>query len=455
MIGEAKPGTLTMATSNKDKETGAIDNISIDSQQRKVYIAASAHLCELDLDTLQVIRTQPFPFPITALSEARYPVPLTIGTNQTLHLFDPRASYTPSTEVSSTRLELIAGTPPKDTLLAQSRLRSANPAITLEQPGPTSILHLPSPSSSMPSSSRDNNDTIIVAGRFTSLLTYSRRFWPKTTATLFSGARLSSLTCLPHPYIPRSLTQSLSVDPSISLSVLDAAKAAPGVTLIAAGEYKGKGSLELYGLPRGQGSGVINEYRNRQTASRTRLVAVATHGTSIVYSDGDGNMKWVERDGSTLVREQCISVPVQSDNSRRGSTSSSSSSPGSAVAGDLRDAAPTTTEEEIDIVQKILPVRLATSSAAWPDDLVIRTAGGKVGILGFGRHPLRWQGSSHSGPGSDEQEEEETIEEKAAREELSRKEGEERRFGRMMREALERQADEVRWLGGLGLGGRV
>lgn len=431
IVGETKPGTLAMATSNKDKETGGIDNISIDSQQRKAYIAISDHLHELDLNTLQVTRKQAFPFHITALSEARYQVPLTVGTNQTLHLFDPRSSYTPSTEESVTRLELIGGTPRKDSFLPQSGLRSTNAAITLEQPGPTSILHLPA------SSTSQNDETIIVAGRFTSLLTYSRRFWPKTTSTLFSGARLSSLTYLPYPYVPRSLTQTITADPSLSLSTLDAAKAASGFTLIAAGEYKGKGSLELYGLPRGH----VNEYRNRQTASRTRLIAVATHGTSVVFSDGDGNMKWVERDGSTLVREQSISAPA--DRSRRSSVSSSRSFGAGAEAPPIDE----------DIVQRILPVRLASSSSAWPDDLVVQTGDGKVGVLGFGRRPLQWRDTTATGVGLDD--ENETLEEKAARAEVERKEGEERKFGRMMREALQRQADEVRWLGGLGLGRRM
>lgn len=462
IAGQSKPGTLAIGTSNKDKETGAVDNISIDSQQRKAYIAVSDHLHEVDLNTFQVSRKQAFPFHITAFSEARYPVPLTVGTNQTIHLFDPRSPYTPPTEESSTRLELIGGTPPKDSFLGHHNPKPSSSFITLEQAGPTSILHLPCPSSFVSHSATSNDDTIIIAGRFTSLLTYSRRFWPKTTSTLFSGARLSSLTYLPYPYIPRSLTQNIATDPNKSLSLLDAAKAAPGITLIAAGEYKGKGSLELYGLPRNSGQAVVNEYRNRQTASRTRLISVATHGTSIVYSDGDGNIKWVERDGSTLVREMCISVPTQNqqgaDASRRSSLSShpSATSPSPAGPDRAHDTA-TTLETEEDIVQKILPVRLATSSPAWPDDLVIRTGEGNVGILGFGRHPLRWQDSSTIGlqGGADDGEEAETMEEKAAREEMWRKEGEERRFGRMMREALERQADEVRWVRGLGMGVRM
>lgn len=451
IAGESKPGTLSTNIS-RDTERGEIDNLSVDSRQGKAYIAVSDDLHEIDLNTLQVARKQVFPFSITALSEARHPTPLTVGTNQTIHLFDPRKPLTPSTEQIATRLELIGGTPPKHTFSLHPLSPSLSSFITLEQPGPTSILHLPSSSTSTshdPFPSTTDNDTIIIAGRFTSLLTYSRRFWPKTTSTLFSGARLSSATFLPYPYIPRTLTQSLASDPSTSLSALDAAKAAPGFTLIAAGEYNGKGSLELYGLPRAQSkSAGVNEYRNRQTASKTRLISVATHGTSIVFSDGDGNMKWVERDGSTVVREMSVSVPLarsHGSNSRRDYTTSQNGAGEATVV--LEE------EEEDDIVQKILPIRLSTSSSAWPDDLVIRTSEGKVGVLAFGRRPLRWLDGDEEKTGggeSGEGEGGETMEEKAEREARMKREGEERRFGRMMREALERQADEVRWVRRLG-----
>lgn len=439
MIDQTKPGVLSTSSSNKDRETGAIENISIDDRTEKAYIAISDQLHELDLNTLQVSRRQAFPFPITVLSEARHPVPITVGTNQTLHLFDPRIHYTQPSNDTSTRLELIGGTPPKDTFPPSS---TSTARINLEQPGPTSILHL-----SHSYSDDDLNGNIWVSGRFTSLLNYDRRVWPRIAGTLFSGARLSCLTSLPHPYVPRGL--NLSEHANLSFADLDAVKAAQGATIIAAGEYKGKGSLELYGLPRSLAShassptfavGLANEYRNRQTASATRLISVATHGTTIVFSDGDGHLKWVERDGSTLVREESINVPLSG--SRRSSATSNAP-----LNTNVTDDSSQTTD---DIVQKLLPIRLTNSSTTQPDDLLLYTGEGRVGIMGFGRKPLS---AGFPDPGDGEADEvKETLEEAAEREERRAKEEEERKFGRMMRKALERQADEVRFVRGLGNG---
>ena len=43
-------------------------------------------------------------------------------------------------------------------------------------------------------------------------------------------------------------------------------------------------------------------YKNRQAASTSKLLAVATQGTKIVFSDAEGGLKWVERDGIGMVR---------------------------------------------------------------------------------------------------------------------------------------------------------
>jgi len=438
VLDSTKPGHLPVSSTNKDKETGAVDNVSIDSRQDKAYIAVSDQLHELDLHTLQVTRTQAFPFPITVLSEAQYPLPLTVGTNNTLHLFDPRIEYNQSAD-SSTRLELIGGTPPKH-LLNLSSVSTAT--VSLEQPGPTSIIHL-----SDTSSSDDLNGNIWVAGRFTSLLNYDRRVWPKICGTLFSGSRLSSLALLPHPYVPRSL--NLSTTPSLSPSVLESAKAAPGITLVGAGEYKGKGSLELYGIPRSSSTALSSlpvpadhEYRNRQTASKSRLLSVATHGTAFVFSDGDGNLKWVERDGSSLIREEAVIVPSLGSSSRRGSAASGVAVAAGAHAQD--DDEP----DNDDFIQKLISARLANSTSSQPDDLLLWTGEGRMGIMGFGRKPLTagWAGTSDDDDGS-----EMSLEEKAEMNERREKESQERAFGREMRKALERQADEVRWVRGLGL----
>lgn len=47
---------------------------------------------ELDLETLQAVAQEQFPFSISALSESKHPIPLTIATNLSLHLHDPRVS---------------------------------------------------------------------------------------------------------------------------------------------------------------------------------------------------------------------------------------------------------------------------------------------------------------------------------------------------------------------------
>src|SRR5438045_6300891 len=47
--------------------------------------------------------------------------------------------------------------------------------------------------------------------------------------------------------------------------------------------------------------------KNRQTSSNSKLLSVSTHGTRTIFSDGGGNLKWVERDGFTEVRDWNLS----------------------------------------------------------------------------------------------------------------------------------------------------
>ena len=71
-------------------DTGAVECVSIDSGRQKGFFAVQNTLNEVDLHTLQLVSRTPFPFPITALSEAHHSTPLTVGTNWTLHLHDTR-----------------------------------------------------------------------------------------------------------------------------------------------------------------------------------------------------------------------------------------------------------------------------------------------------------------------------------------------------------------------------
>jgi hypothetical protein len=407
-------------------ETGAVECVSIDSKLKKGFFAVQNVLNEVDLNTLQVIARTPYPFPITALSEAHHRTPLTVGTNWTIHLHDTRK---PPLVPNATRCELIGGS--MDTSFSRLETGDFGGHVSLSQPGALSILHLPT------DREWDGNGDIWVGGRFTSMLNFDRRFFPRLRGTVHSGARLSCITAIPHPFIPQSLR--VGYPPSY----LREAKSTPGHTLITAGEYKGKGSLELYGLSSEPTRNINSSdsrttrnphacYQNRQTASSSKLLSVASHGTRIVFSDGDGNMKWVERDGSTPVRQFNIndlqrSPPI---------TSNAAFTPPQPITELAWD----------DIVQKILPTNNpsllapthsdASSSSLGHDNLIIWTGDGKLGMVGFGREsPF------------DADVFEDALEEQGDGGEKVR----ERAYGMEMRRALEQQARELRWMSGYGL----
>jgi len=396
-------------------ETGAVECVTIDSRQHKAFFAVQNNLNEVDMRTLQIVSRVPYPFPITALSEARHPTPLTVGTNWTVHLHDTRKP--PS--AFSTHCELIGGS----TDLSFSRLRTGDFGghVSLAQPGALSVLHLPT------DREWDGNGDIWVAGRFTSFLNFDRRFFPRLRGTVHSGARLSCLTAIPYPFISQDLRTHR---PHASPGVLHKAKSIPGHTLIAAGEYKGKGSLELYGLSADPARSINSAdsrttrnhracYQNRQTASSSKLLSVASHGTRIVFADGDGNLKWVERDGSTPIRHFNINSTL----------------PPSQVNPELASD---------DIVQKILPT-VTPNLHARPEhvplgsnNIITWTGDGRLGLVGFGRDAA-----------FDRERFSEAAEDADSREGRIREQ--EREYGAEMRRALEHQARELRWLRGYGL----
>ncbi|KAH9826821.1 Ubiquitination Target receptor, partial [Teratosphaeria destructans] len=108
-----------------------------------------------------------------------------------------------------------------------------------------------------------------------------------------------------------------------------------------------------------------------------------------------------------------------------------------------------------DIVQKITPLQPVTRSSsdpygprtdARPDlhsqaNLLLWTGDGRLGVLGYG----------HANPLVDG-EADETLHEHAASAADRAEEDAERQYGMAMRRALERNADEVRFVRGLGIG---
>ena len=398
----SKPGLLSAngpdgssrqnSTKSRDKmtSTGVVECVSVDRARNKAYFAVQSGLNEVDLTTLQISSYDRYPFSISALSEAAHPVPLTVGTSLSLHLHDPRLSSNGRSPWISDRVEANPNLSqdPQYKPTDFHRLSSGDPLqadyATLFHPSPLSILHL------------NLSSTIYVAGRFPSILNYDRRYFPNLISTIHSGARLCSLASLPTPSHP---------------------------TLAAAGEYNGKGSLELYPLDSASVASpddtIPVPIRNRTSASRSKLLSLTPHGTRLLFSDSDGKLKWVERDGSTLVRQWNIN------------TFDTSVSDTESVRSGIFNADP----NEGDVARKLVPVGTGVRSE------VCVWTGEKVGVLGFRDKPRFSFGAdkkdgictpdgSSDGESTDE-----------------------RDYGRMMKRALQRQADEVRFVRGLGLGG--
>ena len=461
IIARSRPGLLSAHDPNSNalqksavydmeiKGAGIVECVSVDNDSNKAYFAMQSVLNEVDLNTLQVVSHSTYPFPISALSEIVQPVPLTVGTACTIHIKDFRFAHNAQSLGCSglEQLDRTATFPtsPKHQNDFHRLLSGDQPSkyAPLVHSGPLSIIH-----SSSSDSHNSNSGEIHVAGRFPSILTYDRRSFPKLQSTIHSGARLCSMTSLPYPFA--SLERDLMQKNQLSVYAVREAKSQPGKTLIACGEYNGKGSLELYGLsnnnnnsnksndpfpsPASSSSPIPpptqsqpSTFKNRVSASASKLLSVAPHGTRLVFSDSDGMLKWIERDGSTLVRRWNINRYHQHETRGLFHTSSLDTSTG-------------------DVARKILPTGTGSNGHGTTTrtsrhrvnggDLLLWT-GERLGLLGFRKGPAF---------GADD------FEGLAVGAEETVRLREERIYGQTMRRALERQADEVRFVRGLGLG---
>ena len=197
--------------------------------------------------------------------------------------------------------------------------------------------------------------------------------------------------------------------------------------MVACGEYKSKGSLELYSLP-ADSAGFSDDkpavFKNRVDAASSKLLSVATHGSRILVSDGGGELRWLERDGHTLVRKLQIKHHAPEDFSTTGIFNIS-------LALDTGDAFGA-------VARKVLPTDENVRTGRVDSDEVLIWTGQKIGVLGF-------TATERFGGGDWKNEGRKSAEEKMR----ERAEGE---YARGMGWALRRQADEVRWVRGLGLG---
>ncbi|TAQ90137.1 hypothetical protein B7494_g1554 [Chlorociboria aeruginascens] len=409
--------------------TGVTECVSVDSFRKRAYIAVQSGLVEVDLETLLTVGHEKFPFSITALSESKYPVPLTVGTNLSLYLHDPRVGMSHSDshieQIDSFDMKYSARSVVGSLNLGGVLNPEPRPDYThLHQPGPLSILHM-----STSGDNWDGNGDIYVAGRFPSILNYDRRYFPKLRGTIHSGARLCSMASLPYAF--SAVNSDLARRGELSMEQVWESKNRPGKTLIACGEYNSKGSLEIYGLsPNPDGSNITSSpsagrvqnstMKNRQTSSSSKLLSVSNHGTRIVVSDGGGNLKWLERDGFTEVRRWNIAQgSVEAPRGIFGTLGDSYMDSGSG-----------------DIALKIASTRSVKPDNAVNDDELVIWTGEKIGLLSFSRKP-GFTGAS--------------FEETAKTVVEEQKEREERIYSSTMRRALEEQANEVRYVRGLGL----
>lgn len=396
------------------------EHLSVDDGRNTAYFAVGSRLVEVDLTMLRAIAVSSYPSRICALSPVQHPAPLTIGTALNLHLHDfrepPQFTLNRSDATGVDVVDVLSSSTSDG--FPNRRLYMTPPThAPLFQAGPLAILH--ASSSGRPSHSMSG--TIIAAGRFPSLLIYDRRTFPKLQTTIYSGGRLCSLASVPMSFdagIMEGRRQG-----SLAPSDITASKAEVGTTLISCGEYKGKGSLEIYKLPEEDdtpAASSVSAYKNRSSISGSKLLSVTTHGTRIVVSDGDGQLCWVERNGRTPVRRWNINETSQARHpSHRGLWSS-----------------PAVRSNHDDVARKLLSVKTHGTER---EDLLYYT-GERIALVGAGPP---WEESLPH------QRKNEEHEEDGENEEVSR---EEEAYVEYMRLVLERQADETRFMRDLGLG---
>ncbi|CAG7953620.1 unnamed protein product [Penicillium nalgiovense] len=463
ILGVSEPGILmTNLSGRRDQSPSKAalefinlgEGVSVDSLRQRAYLAVGNVLNEVDLETLRVISQQRYPWSIFALSqETDYSVPLTLATTLSLQIYDSRLSAVEEEEAISSRCEQVPSPHApelgifshSDSPLFQlqsngqppTRIRSPGPSdkganyAPLFQPGPLSILHPPAP----------HVNTILLAGRFPSILCYDRRYFPRLQTTVHSGGRLCGLASVPAPRFP----------------IFSGSTYPESHSIVACGDYNGRGSLELYNLkpapdedhsPSNVTSTLSPEYKNRQSAASSKLLSVGSHGNRIVFSDAEGDIKWTERNGRSEVRRWNINTSQPQIPFDRRSPRSTSQTEEDQPRGLWPSQSPGNNE----VARKILP----TGGNLTGDELLIWT-GERIGRIKFSI-PADYEMKVDDKEVEDDDDDvfmHAEVDE-ATREKMRHRRRDdwerEQRYGDYMRRALERQADEVRWMGSRGLG---
>jgi len=424
--GKSKQGLLTCMVPGLQQDVAATNIVAVDSAQNKAYFAVSSQLHEIDLSTLQCVSTHTYGSPIWTLSEMSSFGNLLVGTNAAIHQYDTRFAQLST----SMDYELI-------------NAPSSNSSTILAQSGPLSIQR-----------STYDPASIWVAGRFTHILNYDIRSFSKPKSTIFSGAHINDL-CY----------QNLGSESPCESDLIMAASPSNVGSLFAAGVYKGKGSLETYSIYDSYDLSTNRgyAYQNRQTASRTSLLSIVTHGGTIVASDSDGNINWYERNARHKIRSYNINNSEKHAHLRT-----------TVLNPDIKEAG-------ADVVKKIMPWSISEDDSGGSNKLLLLTSEGRLGILGYGkRAPVVQRRVNHTGQESSDfsvnehyvvEEEEEEVDEEddeyhsidderdvpvpdraialRMQERRIKKDAEKQYQGRLRR-ALENQANETRFMKGLG-----
>ncbi|TWU75363.1 hypothetical protein ED733_007122 [Metarhizium rileyi] len=414
VIASSNPGILFIdgpgdqnSKRSKKIDTGVTECVSVNNDGHKAFFAVQGHLIEVDLHRLEVVSRESFEWSITTLSATHQGVPLTVGTSQGIHLHDFRTRAMASRDMAE-RLDGLRWDE-SDILKSIFDTKPLPPYAPLSQSTPISILHLP-----RPGLYDLVTDDIYVSGRFPSILHYDRRKFPAIVGSIFSNASIKSLTALPYPFS----AVDAEVRRQAELTTEQVAQLkydSEGRTLIAGGGYKSKGSLEIYGLSSAAGTGEKSMLqnsvtKNRQTAASSTILSVTNHGSKIVFSDGSGCIKWFERDGFTECRRMRIG---HSDAEEVSSLFTSMAGPD-------------------DIARKIVSTKTKQGNDRANNDNILLWTGEKLGLVSFTKSPIFAETDFES------QNPEVMVQNERRKE-----------YIHQMRRALERQADEVKFIGRL------
>lgn len=362
-------------------------------------------LIEVDLNRLEVVSRESFEWSITTMSGINGGLPLTVGTSLGIHLHDFRMR----SNMSSDRSERVEWDE-ADVYKSIFDPKPLPPYASLSQPTPISILHLPKPGSHS-----EVSDDIYVSGRFTNILHYDRRKFPAIVGSIYSGGLINSLAAVPYPY--STVDYEVRRRGELSVDRINHMKeTGSGITMVGGGSYKLKGSLEIYGLgstTHSNDKAMLQNatMKNRQTAASATILSVTTHGTKIAFSDGSGLIKWFERDGFTECRRHKIGSCDTKENNLFASSG----------RGELG--------------RKIVSTKAAGGQDRPNNDNMLFWTGERLGMLSFTSAPLY-----HS-------EDFEKADEALAEEEEKRQQ-----YSDRMREALERQTDEIHLMSRFGHG---